>query len=1318
MGKLVVSSQFQEIELCSGLSSHVRNLGVKRAIFQRSLGLLDLDTSCARVPKSLVTPRKSHIRVPALGILFSAMVFLGSAPMLFAAGGPVSDEFNNATLDTSLWTVVNPVGDGTVSLNGSEAQLSLPAGSEHDVWKTGNRSLRLMQTVADIDFKVEVKFDTFVNQGSQMQGLIVEQDANNYLRFDRYFDGTNVHLFVAKFVSGQPTVQINTTLSGATFALFWLRVQRTGNTWTYTWSRDGSTFNTATTFTFGMAVNRVGPFVGNCCGSASPAFTGAIDYFRNIGSLISAVTATPGPNSATISWTTSVPASSQLDYGLSSAYTTSVSSPTLVTSHSLTATGLSCNTPYHYQVTSVDGSGNTGQSADAVFTTTSCSGMTGPPVSDEFNTSTLDTSLWTIVNPVGDGTVSFSGTEVQLALPAGTEHDVWKTGNRSLRLMQAVADVDFKVEIKFDSFVQQNSQMQGLIVEQDANNYLRFDQYFDGTNVHLFVAKFVGANPTALSNTTLSGSTFAPFWLRVQRTGSGWTYTWSADGTTFNTATTFTFNMSPTRIGPFVGNCCAGTSPAFTSAIDYFRNIGPAISAVGAAPSTNSATISWTTDRAATGNVNFGLTSSYGSTVGSGALTTSHSISLLGLSCNTTYHYRVSSTDASGATSSGTDQTFTTTACVTGPPVISNVAVVPSQTSASVSWATDKNSDSRVDYGLTSAYGSAVSDPTLVLSHTLNLNNLTCKTTYHFRISSADQFGNTGTSTDATFSTSACSTGSAPVSDDFHSGALDSSRWTVFNPVGDGTVTVNGDHLLMSIPGGVDHDVWSAGNRSLNVMQTIGNSDFQVVTKFDSPPASSTQDEGILVEQDSTNFIRFDIHRDCTYTRIFAATFINGQPTTRYSVALDSSARPVASTTNRAGTMSPLWMRIQRTGNTWTQSWSLDGTTFTSASSFTFAMTANKIGPFAGNCCGASTPAFTASVDYFFNALSPIVPEDGGAADIPLMTPFRPSPAVIGSAPVIDVWYGPSQNFGQIGNPQPWVNILGTVYGKNSISSLTYTLNGGSPQTLAMGQTYPRLVEIGDFNVEIDHANLNNGANTVVITAVDRLGNQSSQTVTVNYVAGRTWPLPYSVDWSTVANISDVAQVVDGRWQLQPDGSVRNMEVGYDRLIAIGEMNTWTNYEVTAEVTVNTVDCMDFGIGIVTGWRGHSTVQYGQVLPDQPRTGHVFTGLGWWTSEVPGVPRGSSANEEIYNNTVLHPETILTAQTRFLTRGTKYMYKFRVDPNGPSSSLYSFKIWPAVMPEPLLWDMQAAGELNAGSILLATHKGDVSFGRVSIVPVP
>lgn len=1250
-------------------------------------------------------------------LLVAAIAILAFVQTAVAAGGPISDEFNTTPLNTSLWTVVNPVGDGSVSLNGTQAQLSLPAGSEHDIWKTGNRSLRLMQAMGDIDFKVEVKFDSTVNQGSQMQGLIVEQDSSKYLRLEQYFDGTNVHLFVAKFVNGQPTVQLDTTLSGGTFAPFWLRVQRTGNTWTYTWSKDGTNYSTATTFTFSMVVNRIGPHAGNCCSTTSPSFTASIDYFRNIGPMISGLTVSPTANSATVSWTTSVPANGRLDFGLSSFYGNTLTAPALVTSHSLTATGLSCNTPYHYQVTSVAANGNTAQSADAVFTTGSCSGATGPPVSDEFNDSTLNNSLWTIGNPVGDGAVSFNGTEVRLSLPAGSEHDVWTSGNRSLRLMQAVADVDFKVEVKFDSAVSQGAQMQGLIVEQDGNTYLRFDQYFDGTNVHLFVAKFVSGKPTVQSNTTLSGSTFSPFWLRVQRTGSNWTYTWSKDGTTFNIATTFAFSMVANRIGPFVGNCCGSSSPTFNSAIDYFRNIGPVISTVTASPSTNSATISWVTDRPATSNVSFGLTAAYGSSIGTGSMTTNHSIDLLGLSCNTIYHYRVSSTDAAGATSSGTDETFSTTACVGAPPVISNINVVPSQTSASISWTTDKSSDSRVDYGLTSNYGSAVSNSSLVTSHTLGINGLTCNVGYHFRVSSTDQFGNLGVSPDQTFTTTACATGNAPASDDFSSGALN-SRWVISNPVGDGTVSVSGGRLRMSIPGGVDHDVWTNGNRSLNVMQAIGNVDFQVVAKFDSPPASSAQMQGILVQQDSATFVRFDIYRDCIYTHIFGASFTNGQPTVRYNITLDSSARPVTSATNRAGTMSPVWVRVTRTGDTWTESWSLDGTNFTSAPSFTFPMSATKAGPFVGNCCSTKSPAFTSSVDYFFNTASPIAPEDGGAADIPLMTPFRARAPITGPAPVIDVWYGPNQSFGQNGAPQQWVNVLGTVYGQNPISSLSYTLNGGALQPLAMGQQYPRLVEIGDFNVEIDRANLNNGANSVVITAMDNAGNQTTQTVTVNYVRGRTWPLPYSVDWSTVTNISDVAQIVDGKWQLQPDGSVRTMQVGYDRLIAIGDMNTWTNYEVTAEITINTFDCMDFGIGIVTGWKGHSTVQFGKVLPDQPRTGHVFTGLGWWTNEVRGVPRGTSAAEEIYNNTVLHPENVLAAKIRFLTLGTKYIYKFRVDPDTASTSLYSLKIWPAGTPEPLLWDLQAVGELNQGSILLASHKGDVSFGRVTIVPVP
>src|SRR5690606_14906665 len=76
----------------------------------------------------------------------------------------------------------------------------------------------------------------------------------------------------------------------------------------------------------------------------------------------------------------------------------------------------------------------------------------------------------------------------------------------------------------------------------------------------------------------------------------------------------------------------------------------PVISAVEAGSLTQTgATITWTTDEAATSQVEFGLTTDYGTFVPAtpGASTvTSHSQVLTGLSGATTYNYRVLSRDA------------------------------------------------------------------------------------------------------------------------------------------------------------------------------------------------------------------------------------------------------------------------------------------------------------------------------------------------------------------------------------------------------------------------------------------------------------------------------------------------------------------------------------------------------------------------------------------------------------------------------------------------------------------------------------------------
>ncbi len=108
---------------------------------------------------------------------------------------------------------------------------------------------------------------------------------------------------------------------------------------------------------------------------------------------------------------------------------------------------------------------------------------------------------------------------------------------------------------------------------------------------------------------------------------------------------------------------------------------------------------------------------------------------------------------------------------------------------------------------------------------------------------------------------------------------------------------------------------------------------------------------------------------------------------------------------------------------------------------------------------------------------------------------------------------------------------------------------------LPLGPTAFRLIGEGDFNIELDREALIQGDNTVEIIATDRNGNEAGQTVTVRYAPASSCPLPHSVNWDQTKEINDVAQVVDGLWRLTDDG-VRTVEIGYDRIIAIGDGDT------------------------------------------------------------------------------------------------------------------------------------------------------------------
>ncbi|MFV9691925.1 MAG: InlB B-repeat-containing protein, partial [Desulfobacteria bacterium] len=317
-------------------------------------------------------------------------------------------------------------------------------------------------------------------------------------------------------------------------------------------------------------------------------------------------------------------------------------------------------------------------------------------------------------------------------------------------------------------------------------------------------------------------------------------------------------------------------------------------------------------------------------------------------------------------------------------------------------------------------------------------------------------------------------------------------------------------------------------------------------------------------------------------------------------------------------------------------------------------------------------------------------------------------------APLIQVWYGSEQTFGSLGNPQRWVNVLGNVSDPDGVSVLKYSLNpqsenGESEVPLTIGPGYYRLANTGDFNVEIALTDLRDGVNHVIVTAEDSLGNETAEVVVLNYASGNVWPESYTIDWSNASSIQDVAQVVDGLWQIE-DGNVRVVEPGYDRIIAIGDI-AWTNYEVIVPVTVHgpipyppTIP-NPAALGLLVRWQGHVEDGY------QPS-------MQWWPLGVFAYYRFVDTSPYLRLWAQQNSSIGLDFNLQFEI-DVKYIFKLRSE-TVSGDSTYSFKVWRADESEPSDWNLvgqEPADDQTQGSLILVAHHVDASFGNVSITPL-
>jgi hypothetical protein len=213
------------------------------------------------------------------------------------------------------------------------------------------------------------------------------------------------------------------------------------------------------------------------------------------------------------------------------------------------------------------------QSAVASASYTDTSASTGGIVSDNFDEGALNASLWTTENPLGDGTVTMNGSAVTLNVPLATVHNLTTGGDNTLRVVQPIANPQtFSVDVRFQSVPEIGNQDEGILVEQDSGDFLRFDVFYNGTTgPELFAEGITGTTSTTFISTQISLPK-APLVLRLARNGNAWTGSWSTDGTNFTAAPSFTFDLNVASIGPYAGNYAstATNSPAFTALVDYF----------------------------------------------------------------------------------------------------------------------------------------------------------------------------------------------------------------------------------------------------------------------------------------------------------------------------------------------------------------------------------------------------------------------------------------------------------------------------------------------------------------------------------------------------------------------------------------------------------------------------------------------------------------------------------------------------------------------------------------------------------------------------
>ena len=448
---------------------------------------------------------------------------------------------------------------------------------------------------------------------------------------------------------------------------------------------------------------------------------------------------------ATIVWETDVLATSQVDYGPTAEYGSTATSGLYATSHRVSVGGLATRTEYHYKVVSTGMlfSGTT-QSADFTFTTLAPPDQAGPVISgvrSENVTASSALIVWS-TDEEADSQVQYGSST---SYGSGTMADATLTRYHAVALTGLVYGTQYHCRVK----------------SADALGNLSESADFTFTTIDNMPPVISQAKLVDVTTTTATLT-----WTTDERSDSQAEYgldIYYGFTTPLDTAPVTRHRVTITGLTPGTWYNCRGTSRdasgnlAQSADCEFLtpdETVPVIANLIVTGISASEATVRWETDERTSSLVEYGLTANYGSKASEGdSLLLNHNVSLSKLSAQTTYHYRVKSTDYWGNWTVSPDATFTTTD-VNAPVISSVTATAITDNSAIIVWTTDSAAEGIVEYGPRASYGLVSSfDTRLVTGHSIVLSGLEPGTTYHFKVKSRDASGLWAASTDRTFTT-------------------------------------------------------------------------------------------------------------------------------------------------------------------------------------------------------------------------------------------------------------------------------------------------------------------------------------------------------------------------------------------------------------------------------------------------------------------------------------------------------------------------------------------------------------------------------------